>query len=68
MGFYWSDGSDIISLRDYGPAVIEYTDSYDNLIVAGLWTNSVICADILRAKALTAKFHGVPILNNSLIA
>jgi hypothetical protein len=47
----WSDGSDIIFASGYGPAVIEYTDSYDNLIVAGLWTNSVICADILRAKA-----------------
>ena len=47
----WNDGSDITFASGYGPAVIEYTDSYDNLVASGVWTNSVVCADILRAKA-----------------
>jgi len=47
----WNDGSDITFASGSGPAVIEYTDSYDNLVAAGLWTNSVVSADILRAKA-----------------
>ena len=47
----WSDGSDITFASGYGPAVIEYTASYDDLVASGLWTNSAVCADILRAKA-----------------
>ncbi len=47
----WNDGSNLTFASGYGPAVIEYSDSYDNLVAEGLWTNSVVAADILRAKA-----------------
>ena len=47
----WNNGSDITFASGYGPGVIEYSDSYDNLVAKRLWTNAAVCADILRAKA-----------------
>jgi hypothetical protein len=47
----WNNGSDITFASGYGPGVIEYSDGYDNLVSKGIWNESVVAADILRAKA-----------------
>lgn len=47
----WNDGSDITMASGHGPGIIEYTADYATLVAQGIWSDSVVSADILRARA-----------------